>query len=36
MSRVILKNVRKAFDGRVNAIEHLDLQIEAGEFFVLL
>lgn len=36
MSSVILDNVRKAFDGRVNAIEHLSLRIEAGEFFVLL
>lgn len=36
MSNVILDGVRKAFDGRVNAIEHLDLHIGAGEFFVLL
>ncbi|MCL6692311.1 ABC transporter ATP-binding protein [Pseudomonas sp. R3.Fl] len=36
MSRVILNDLRKAFDGRVNAIRQLDLQIEAGEFFVLL
>lgn len=36
MTNVILDGVRKAFDGRVNAIEQLDLRIEAGEFFVLL
>ena len=36
MSSVTLNHVRKAFDGRVNAIEHLDLKIEHGEFFVLL
>lgn len=36
MSSVTLKHVRKAFDGRVNAIEQLDLHIEHGEFFVLL
>ncbi len=36
MSSVTLNGIRKAFDGRVNAIEQLDLHIQDGEFFVLL
>jgi iron(III) transport system ATP-binding protein len=36
MSSVTLKNIKKAFDGRVNAIAHLNLTIQHGEFFVLL
>lgn len=36
MSNVILQQVDKAFDGRVNAVRQLDLAIEDGEFFVLL
>lgn len=36
MSSVTLSGIRKAFDGRVNAIEQLDLHIQDGEFFVLL
>lgn len=36
MSGVILKDIRKAFDGGVNAIEQLSLHIQDGEFFVLL
>lgn len=36
MSSVTLTGIRKAFDGRVNAIEQLDLHIQDGEFFVLL
>ncbi len=36
MSKVILERVDKAFDGRVNAVRQLDLEIEDGEFFVLL
>lgn len=36
MSSVSIKHLNKAFDGRVNAIKDLSLQIRDGEFFVLL
>ncbi|ANF83243.1 hypothetical protein A3K93_13435 (plasmid) [Acinetobacter sp. NCu2D-2] len=36
MSSVSIKHLNKAFDGRVNAIKDLSLQIKDGEFFVLL
>ncbi len=36
MSNVSIKHLNKAFDGRVNAIKDLSLQIRDGEFFVLL
>lgn len=36
MSSVTLRNIKKAFDGRVNAIAELNLKINDGEFFVLL
>lgn len=36
MNSVSIKHLNKAFDGRVNAIKDLSLQIRDGEFFVLL
>ena len=36
MSSVSIKHLNKAFDGRVNAIKDLSLQIRDREFFVLL
>ncbi|OTG87467.1 hypothetical protein B9T31_02895 [Acinetobacter sp. ANC 4558] len=36
MSSISIKQLNKAFDGRINAVKDLNLHIKPGEFFVLL